>query len=157
MPAPPRGSSGELQHSDYLQIQKYFTLALLVLLVTNIMSVPSPCVIPGRCWITIKLLWVTESGFLPFQQNCIVRLISRNRSVIDQMFCLDLNYCIMEIGSELLNYMILTLYLYFDHLYFQSRSQRNIVQQCTNCFSHMRSKKAICPSPIDSLSPNTIP
>ena len=35
MPAPPRGSSEELQHS---KIQKYFTLALLVLLVTNIMS-----------------------------------------------------------------------------------------------------------------------
>ena len=32
------GSSAELQHSDYLQNQKYFTLALLVLLVTNIMS-----------------------------------------------------------------------------------------------------------------------
>ena len=36
LPAPPRGS--ELQHLNYLQIQKYFTLALLVLLVTNIMS-----------------------------------------------------------------------------------------------------------------------
>ena len=35
LPAPPRGSSEELQHS---KIQKYFTLALLVLLVTNIMS-----------------------------------------------------------------------------------------------------------------------
>ena len=31
-------SSEELQHSNYLQIQKYFTLARLVLLVTNIMS-----------------------------------------------------------------------------------------------------------------------
>ena len=38
LPAPPRGSSEELQHSDYLQMQKYFTLALLVLLVTNMMS-----------------------------------------------------------------------------------------------------------------------
>ena len=39
LPAPPRGSSEELQHSEYLQIQKCFTLALLVLLMTNIMSV----------------------------------------------------------------------------------------------------------------------
>ena len=38
LPAPPRGSSEEPQHSNYLQIPKYFTLALLVLLVTNIMS-----------------------------------------------------------------------------------------------------------------------
>ena len=38
LPAPPRGSSEELQHSNYLQIQKCFTLALLVLLMTNIMS-----------------------------------------------------------------------------------------------------------------------
>ena len=38
LPAPPRGSSEELKHSNYLQIPKYFTLALLVLLVTNIMS-----------------------------------------------------------------------------------------------------------------------
>ena len=39
LPAPPRGSNEELQHSNYLQIPKNFTLALLVLLVTNIMSV----------------------------------------------------------------------------------------------------------------------
>ena len=39
LPAPPRGSSEEPQHSNYLQIPKYFTLALLVLLVMNIMSV----------------------------------------------------------------------------------------------------------------------
>ena len=38
LPAPPRGSSEELQHSNYLQIPKYFTPALLVLLVTNIIS-----------------------------------------------------------------------------------------------------------------------
>ena len=38
LPAPPRGSSEELQHSKYLQIQKYFTLALPVLLVANIIS-----------------------------------------------------------------------------------------------------------------------
>ena len=38
LPAPPRGSSEELQHLNKLQIQKYFTLAPLVLLVTNIMS-----------------------------------------------------------------------------------------------------------------------
>ena len=38
LPAPPRGSSEEPQHSNYLQIPKYFTLALLVLLVTNIIS-----------------------------------------------------------------------------------------------------------------------
>ena len=36
LPAPPGGSSEKLQHS---KIQRYFTLALLVLLVTNIMSV----------------------------------------------------------------------------------------------------------------------
>ena len=38
LPAPPRGSSEELQRSNYLQIQKCFTLALLVLLVANIIS-----------------------------------------------------------------------------------------------------------------------
>ena len=38
LPAPPRGSSEELQDSNYLQNPKCFTLALLVLLVTNIMS-----------------------------------------------------------------------------------------------------------------------
>ena len=39
----PRGSSEELQHSNYLQIQKYFTL---VLLVTNIMS---ECLFTEQC------------------------------------------------------------------------------------------------------------
>ena len=38
LPAPPRGSSEEIQRSNYLQIQKCFTLALLVLLVANIIS-----------------------------------------------------------------------------------------------------------------------
>ena len=39
LPAPSGGLSEELQYSNNLQIQKYFTLALLVLLVTNIMAV----------------------------------------------------------------------------------------------------------------------
>ena len=66
LPAPPRGSSEELQRSNYLQIQKCFTLALLVLLVANIISANTIIKMP---FTQTKVLRITVQKTVLWSQN----------------------------------------------------------------------------------------